>query len=152
MRRVLLGFSLIAPALLGGVAAGPAAASPNDPPDALYGAWAVASAAGPGSQAAMAAPSLRVRFGPDKVGLRVGVSGGCNGIGGAGSFDGDQAAFRPLISTMMACEPPLMEADSFVSKVLEGPVRFELRGDTLLLRNGARTLELARDPEDGEDG
>ena len=152
MRRVLLGLSLISPALICAFSSGSAAASPNDPPDAIYGAWAIASAAGPGSEAATAVESLRVQFAPERGKTRVRVSGGCNGMGGTGVFEGESVSFAPLMGTMMACEPLRMEADSFVAAVLEGPARFELRDDKLLLRNGARTLELTREPEDGDDG
>ncbi|MGL6237166.1 MAG: META domain-containing protein [Segniliparus sp.] len=149
MRHVLFRSLLVGPVAVCAFAGGRAAASPDELPEALYGEWSVASADGPGAEAVQQAPSLRVRFDSDATGFRVAVSGGCNGMGGSGALHGDELGFRPLISTMMACSPPLMAADEFVAKVLEGPARFEMRADALVLRTGERALRLARKPEDG---
>lgn len=56
-------------------------------------------------------------------GGKVGVSGGCNQIGGAYETDAQgKLKIGPLHSTMMACDEPLMKADQAVSDLLAKPL------------------------------
>ena len=64
----------------------------------------------------------------------LGVQGPCNQL--AGSFTGDGRS-TPLVvgqmrRTMMACDPAVMEAESKLSKMLEGPLQVELDGSSHL--------------------
>ena len=64
---------------------------------------------------------------------RISVSGGCNGMGGDVTFDGDTMTVGPMISTMMACEQPLMDQDSAVQAFLTAGTTVSVDGDTLTL-------------------
>jgi heat shock protein HslJ len=60
----------------------------------------------------------------------LGVSGGCNRIGtGYQLLDGAQLQLSPGRSTMMACPPPLGEADAAIARILSGTVTAALQGD-----------------------
>jgi heat shock protein HslJ len=64
---------------------------------------------------------------------RISVSGGCNGMGGDVTFDGDAMTVGPMISTMMACDQPLMDQDSAVQAFLTAGTTVAVDGDTLVL-------------------
>ncbi len=64
---------------------------------------------------------------------RIGVSGGCNGMGGDVTFDGDAMTVGPMMSTAMACEQPLMDQDSAVQAFLTAGTTVSVDGDTLTL-------------------
>lgn len=68
---------------------------------------------------------------------RLHVQGGCNGLrGGFQVGEGDTLSVTGAISTMMACDAPLMEADAAVSKLLAEPL------DMVLVRGTQPTLVL----------
>jgi heat shock protein HslJ len=93
-----------------------------------------------------AGQSIATMFpGPDNLlGLEfaegnLGVTGGCNRIGmGYQLLDGKQLQLTPGRSTMMACPPPLADADAAMARFLTGTVAAELQGDA-----GAPVLRLA---------
>jgi heat shock protein HslJ len=61
--------------------------------------------------------------------LRLHVQGGCNGLRGGYGFDADgMLEVTGRMSTMMACEAPLMEADAAISALLAEPL------ETVLIR------------------
>jgi heat shock protein HslJ len=70
------------------------------------------------------------------------VSGstGCNGAGSEYTVDGDQVEFAPFVSTLMACEDPIMEQESTFHQVLNGTARYEIDGDTLTLSRDGMVL------------
>ena len=70
------------------------------------------------------------------------VSGstGCNGAGSEYTVDGDQIDFAPFVSTLMACEEPVMEQESTFHQVLNGAARYEIDGDTLTLSRDGMVL------------
>lgn len=74
---------------------------------------------------------------------QVSFSGGCNGHSGAATFEGDQLTVGPMMSTMMACDQPLMDQDAAVAAMLNAGVTVQLDGDNLALTgaDGSR-LEL----------
>src|SRR5512137_2635646 len=86
--------------------------------------WQLASATDAAGQ------SIAALFpGPDNVlGLEfadgnLGVTGGCNRIGmGYQLLEGGQLQLSPGRSTMMACPPPLGEADAAIARLLTGTV------------------------------
>lgn len=51
---------------------------------------------------------------------RVGVSGGCNRIGGSYTLEDGRLQVAQLMQTQMACVQPLMEQDAAIGKALEG--------------------------------
>jgi heat shock protein HslJ len=60
----------------------------------------------------------------------LGVTGGCNRIGmGYQLLEGGQLQLSPGRSTMMACPPPLGDADAAIAKFLTGTVTAALQGD-----------------------
>lgn len=69
----------------------------------------------------------------------LGVTGGCNRIGmGYQLLEGAKLQLSPGRSTMMACPPPLGDADATISRLLSGTVGAELQGDA-----GTPVLRLA---------
>ena len=81
------------------------------------------------------------------TGDSIGASVGLNSMGGGYKIDGAKITFEPLISTMMAGPPALMNAESQYSKALESVRTFEISpdGQTLTLR-GAQILPLVNRP------
>ncbi|MBV8681207.1 MAG: META domain-containing protein [Aquitalea sp.] len=77
---------------------------------------------------------------------RVHASAGCNGLGGAVSLDHGQLKMGSLMSTMMACPPPLDERERGLSQILSGNPQLTLRGDHLQLQWGTSRLEFQREP------
>jgi len=78
---------------------------------------------------------LGVEFGDG----RLGVTGGCNRISaGYQLLDSTQLQLSPGMSTMMACPPPLGDADAAFGKFLTGTLQVALEGET-----GAPRLRLA---------
>lgn len=72
---------------------------------------------------------------------RMGVRGGCNGLGGGFTLDpGGVLSVSGTMSTLMACEPALMEADAAIGSALTDPLQTVLNG-------GAQpTLALVSEP------
>ena len=67
--------------------------------------------------------SLRLRF----EGHRLSVNGGCNGMGGTYALRDGVLTTGEMASTLMACDPPLMEADAEIARLLSAPL--QLRWD-----------------------
>lgn len=73
---------------------------------------------------------------------RYAASGGCNGMGGSFTLEGNgRIKFSQGMSTMMACEN--MEIENGLNKVLIATDNYSLNGDDLSL-NKARMVPLAR--------
>jgi len=70
---------------------------------------------------------------------QLGVSGGCNRLGvGYQVLEPGQLQLGQARSTMMACPPPLADADAAMAKFLAGTLQAEIKGDA-----GAPVLRLA---------
>lgn len=74
---------------------------------------------------------------------RVGVSGGCNRIGGSYAREGDTLQISQLVQTEMACEQILMAQDQAIVDLLPGELALGLDGSdpptlTLTTADGAR--------------
>jgi len=70
---------------------------------------------------------------------QLGVTGGCNRLGvGYQLLEPAQLQLGPGRSTMMACPPPLADADAAFAKFLTGTLQAEIKGET-----GAPVLRLA---------
>ena len=61
--------------------------------------------------------------------------GGCNRFGGRYTFDGHALKIGPLISTRMACEPEVMDAEQAWFQSLESASAAEVTPKTLILKD-----------------
>jgi heat shock protein HslJ len=73
---------------------------------------------------------------------RVGARGGCNSMSGGYELDGATLVVGPMAMTQMACEPELMELDTWLSTLLSSGPTIGLEGDTLTISNDTATVEL----------
>jgi heat shock protein HslJ len=72
---------------------------------------------------------------------------GCNRIAGKPAFSGDRLSFGPMMSTRMACPPPLDGVERAYLAALEATRGFRLTGETLvfLADDGAPLVTLERE-------
>jgi heat shock protein HslJ len=72
------------------------------------------------------------------------VSGnaGCNSYNGSYQVDGDEISFGPMMSTLMACPPPVMEQESGFMAALGMVATFEVSGETLTMIDEAGEVVL----------
>lgn len=82
-------------------------------------------------------PGSRIRLSFQDGNL--GVSAGCNSMGGEYRLDGDRLATAQMWMTEMACEEPLMAQDTWVAAFFSG-ASVSLDADTLVLTNGAVSI------------
>ncbi|HEY8019442.1 MAG TPA: META domain-containing protein [Actinomycetota bacterium] len=71
-------------------------------------------------------------------------TGGCNTFSGTYTTDGDTISFGPLASTMMACEPSIMEQETVYLAALDGATTYTVDGDALTISGDAGTLSYAK--------
>jgi heat shock protein HslJ len=71
------------------------------------------------------------------------VSGGCNSMNGGFEIDEGVLTAGPFAATMMACDQPLMDQDTWLSEFLSSLPTIELDGETLTLASGETTMTLA---------
>lgn len=69
---------------------------------------------------------------------------GCNGFGGNYTVEGEQITFSEIVSTLIACEEPLMLQEEAVLKVLTDTATYKIEGNTLTLTNNDTILVLTR--------
>ncbi len=70
------------------------------------------------------------------------VNAGCNAMNGGFQIDGDVLTAGPFASTMMACDQPLMDQDTWLSDFLMSLPTITLEGETLTLAGGDTTITL----------
>jgi heat shock protein HslJ len=99
----------------------------------LAGSWKLTSY-GPEGSSIPAAENTEAGLTFNEDGTVTGNSG-CNGLGGEYTVEGDQIEFGPFVSTLMACEDPIMAQESAMLQVLTGTATFDIEGDTLRLKN-----------------
>jgi heat shock protein HslJ len=127
------------PAPVAAAEAPPAPATPDLAATLVAHRWKLDAATGAGGQSIAALfPGPDNLLGLEFVDGRVGVTGGCNRIVAGYQLDAGQLALSPGASTMMACPPPLAEADAAIGRFLTGTLQAELQGDA-----GAPVLRLA---------
>lgn len=68
---------------------------------------------------------------------------GCNGVGGDYSVSGNEIEFGQFVSTLMACDEPIMSQESAMMQVVSGTASYDVNGETLTLKNGDMTLEFS---------
>lgn len=71
-------------------------------------------------------------------------SSGCNGLGGEYTVEGDQITFGEFVSTLMACEDPIMSQEEAAHKVMTGTATYKINGNTLTITNNEMVLVLTR--------
>ncbi len=93
--------------------------------------WQLESAVDSGGAAIAALfPGPENRLGLEFADGRLGVSGGCNHMGAGYQLVGTSGLqIGQAQSTMMACPPPLGEADAAIGTLLSGTLQAELQGD-----------------------
>lgn len=70
---------------------------------------------------------------------RIGISAGCNQMGGGYTIEDGKLVIGPMMMTEMACEEPRMAQDQWISTFLPGAA-IALEGDTLTLAKDGVTL------------
>lgn len=60
---------------------------------------------------------------------------GCNGFGGDYKADGKQITFTGLVSTLMACQEPLMSQEGTMFSVLNGTAEYKIEDNKLTIQN-----------------
>lgn len=75
---------------------------------------------------------------------KVSGTSGCNGLGGDYTVTGDKITFGEFVSTLMACDPPIMEQEDAAHKVMSGTATYKIEGDTLTITNNDMVLVLTR--------
>ena len=110
--------------------------------NSLGGSWILAAYGPQGSTTpAVADGQAAITFNED--GSLNGKSG-CNSFGGEFKLDGDQISFNGLVSTLIACEEPLMSQEGAMFKVLNGTATHRIDGDTLTITNNGSELVFTR--------
>ena len=121
-------------------------ASGTDPGELLQGRefWSVSVLEDGAQRELVEGTRIIVRF--DEAGTGIGVSAGCNQIGGSIEFDGDRLVTSDLFMTEMGCDPERHAQDEFVIAVLSdrptvafddtefGGPEFGLETDTVAIR------------------
>jgi len=104
----------------------------------LVGAWTL-TAYGPEGATTPVASGSQASLTFNQDGTLSGNSG-CNSFGGSYKVNGDQITFSGLVSTLMACEEPLMTQEGNVFKVLDGTASYKIDGSTLTITNAGMAL------------
>lgn len=114
----------------------------DEPSVSLIGAWKLTSYGPPSSpEPAVEDSEAGLTFNEDGT---VGGNSGCNGFGGNYIVEGDQITFSEIVSTLIACEEPLMSQEEAVLKVLTDAATYKIEGDTLTLTSNDIVLVLTR--------
>jgi heat shock protein HslJ len=82
-------------------------------------------------------------------GDRFAASVGCNSMGGSWSSEGESLSFSRIVSTLMACEEPLMTRERQLSQALSATTQFRSRDGRLELLAG-NTVVAAFTPDSSQ--
>lgn len=81
--------------------------------------------------------TITAEFGADG---RVSGSSGCNNYSGPYEVDGNKLSFgQPMASTLMACEPAVMQQEAAYMTVLESVAGYEIKDDSLTMYDADKT-------------
>ncbi len=109
-----------------------ACASPAGSTTALPGTkWELVTLSG---AAPVQGTSLTLFFGNDG---QAGGDAGCNTYGGSYTVKGSSLTFGPMMSTMMACEPAIMDQEQAYLKALGETKSYEATAGKLTLKDGS---------------
>jgi heat shock protein HslJ len=114
----------------------------EEPAASLIGSWKLTSY-GPASSPVPAVEDTEAGITFNEDGTVAGNSG-CNGFGGNYTVEGDQVTFSEIVSTLIACEEPLMSQEEAVLRVLTETASYAIEGNTLTLMNNEMALVLTR--------
>lgn len=119
-----------------------AACSPSSP--AVTGEWRLVSY-GDASRQVPALPGVEAYLSFGENG-QFGGNVGCNGFGAEYTVRGAEIALDGIVSTMMYCESTAAQESGVLGVLSNGPLKFDLDGDTLTLisADGASVIVLAR--------
>lgn len=133
-RLLSLAITIASVVVIGACAGGGGAPTPS--PQTLAGRTFLSTAV----EGRVLVPGTRIRleFRADSVS----ISAGCNSMGGTWMIDGGRLRVSAMSSTEMACDPPLMEQDRWVAKLLTDGAGIALDGDTLILAGGGIQVTL----------
>jgi heat shock protein HslJ len=71
-------------------------------------------------------------------------SSGCNGLGGDYTVQGDQITFGEFVSTLMACDEPIMAQEEAAHHVMTGTATYKIEGDTLTITNNDMVMVMTK--------
>jgi heat shock protein HslJ len=108
----------------------------------LIGAWKL-TAYGPADAPTPAVEGVDAGLTFNEDGTITGSSG-CNGLGGDYTVEGDQITFGEFVSTLMACDDPIMTQEDAAHKVMTGTATYTIEGDTLTITKDSNVLVLTR--------
>jgi heat shock protein HslJ len=108
----------------------------------LIGVWKL-TAYGPADAPIPAVEGVEAGLSFSEDGMASGTSG-CNGLGGDYTVEGDQITFGEFVSTLMACDPPIMEQEDAAHKVMSGTATYTIEGETLTITNNDMVLVFTR--------
>ena len=74
---------------------------------------------------------------------RLSAQAGCNHLGGNGTIEDGQLVMDEMSTTEMACDPALMEQDTWLGNFLGSRPAWSLVGDELVLRGGGVEIRFA---------
>jgi heat shock protein HslJ len=114
----------------------------EEPSASLIGSWKLTSFGSVGTTfPAVEGSDAELTFNEDGT---VAGNSGCNGFGGNYTVEGDQVTFSEIVSTLIACEEPLMSQEEAVFQVLTGTATHTIEGSTLTLTSNGMVLVLTR--------
>jgi heat shock protein HslJ len=108
----------------------------------LIGVWKL-TAYGPADAPIPAVEGVEAGLSFSEDGKVSGTSG-CNGLGGDYTVEGDRITFGEFVSTLMACDAPIMEQEDAAHKVMTGTATYMIEGETLTITNNDMVLVFTR--------
>lgn len=114
----------------------------EEPAVSLIGSWKLSSY-GSASAPVPAAEGIEAGITFNEDSTVVGTSG-CNGFGGNYTVEGDQVTFSEIVSTLIACEEPIMSQEEAVLGVMADSATYNIGGNTLRLTSNEMVLVLTR--------
>lgn len=111
-------------------------------PASVLGSWKL-TAYGPANAPVPAVEGVEAGLTFNEDGTVTGTSG-CNGLGGDYSVEGDQITFGDFVSTLMACEDPIMAQEEAAHRVMTDTATYTIDGNTLTITNNDNVLVLTR--------
>lgn len=114
----------------------------EEPAASLIGSWQLTSYGPVGSPLpAVEDTEAGLTFNEDGT---VAGNSGCNGFGGNYTVEDDQVTFSDIVSTLIACEEPLMSQEEVVLQVMADSATYNVDGNTLTLTGDGMVLVLTR--------